>query len=163
MGRVYSGDDLDAPGGAGRQHRAYPLLEQRIVTAVGIFHARLLRQRHGSLTETLEYQILDVTLFGELDRGLDAIAREPAPDPIRIVRTPCPPAQRHAFLAREIESIQAPQTSDCARAGIRAMRQDRWTVDGGWSNVASRLEQAARWPDPTGGNDGHGSASPGAT
>jgi len=45
-------------------------------------------------------------------------------------------------LAREIERIQAFQASDFARAGIRAMRQDRWTVDGGWSNVASRSQQA---------------------
>jgi hypothetical protein len=46
------------------------------------------------------------------------------------------------FLAREIETIQAFLTSDCAQVGICAMRQDRWTVDGGWSNVASRNQQA---------------------
>jgi len=45
-------------------------------------------------------------------------------------------------LAREIERIQVFQASDFGRAGIRAMRQDRWTVDGGWSNVASRSQQA---------------------
>ena len=75
IGRAHIGDDLDAFGGAGRQHRAHPLLEQRIVTAVGILHARLLRQRDRALAETFEHQILDVALFGEFDRGLDAIAR----------------------------------------------------------------------------------------
>ncbi len=75
IGRAHIGDDPDAPGGAGRQHRAHPLLQQRVVAALGILHARLLRQRDGALAETLEHQVLDVALFGELDRGLDAIAR----------------------------------------------------------------------------------------
>src|ERR1700694_3864518 len=70
-----SPSDLDALGGADRQHRAHPFLKQRIITAVGVFHARLLRQRDRALAETLEHQILDVPLFGEFDRGLDAIAR----------------------------------------------------------------------------------------
>ncbi len=74
IGRAHIGDDLDALGGADRQHRAHPLLEQRIVAAFGILHPRLLRQRDGALAETLEHQILDVALFGEFDRGLDAIA-----------------------------------------------------------------------------------------
>src|SRR5256885_8876897 len=51
------------------------LLEQRIVTAVGIFHACLLRQRHGALTETLEYQILDVECLGERTVALAQQAR----------------------------------------------------------------------------------------
>src|SRR6202048_1185742 len=75
MGRAHIGDDLDAFGGTDRQHRAHPLLEQRVVSAVGVFHARLLRQRDGALAETLEHQILDIALFGEFHRGLDAIAR----------------------------------------------------------------------------------------
>ena len=58
-----------------RQHRAHPLLQQRIEAAVRILHARLLRQRNGALAQALEHQILDVALFGEFDRGLDAIAR----------------------------------------------------------------------------------------
>ena len=75
IGRAHIGDDLDALGGAKRQHRAHPLLEQRIVAAVGVLHARLLRQRHRALAEAFEHQVLDVALFGEFDRGLDAIAR----------------------------------------------------------------------------------------
>ncbi len=75
IGRAHIGDDLDALGGADRQHRAHPLLEQRIVTAFRIFHARLLGERDRALAEALEHQILDVALFGEFDRGLDAIAR----------------------------------------------------------------------------------------
>ena len=75
IGRTHIGDDLDALGGADRQHRAHPLFEQRIVAAVRVFHPRLLRQRDGALAEALEHQIIDVALFGELDRGLDAIAR----------------------------------------------------------------------------------------
>jgi hypothetical protein len=74
IGRAHIGDDLDALAAQAAAPRA-SVLEQRIVTAVGIFHARLLRQRHGALTEALEYQIMDVALFGELDCGLDAIAR----------------------------------------------------------------------------------------
>ena len=75
IGRAHIGDDLDALGGADRQHRAHPFFQQRIVAAFGIFHPRLLRQRHGALAEAFEHQILDVALFGEFDRGLDAIAR----------------------------------------------------------------------------------------
>ena len=75
IGRAHIGDDPDALGGAGRQHRAHPLLQQRIVTAVGVFHARLLRQRDGALAEAFEHEVLDVALLGEFDRGLDAIAR----------------------------------------------------------------------------------------
>ena len=75
IGRAHIGDDLDALGGADRQHRAHPLLQQRIVAALGIFHPRLLRQRHGALAQAFEHQILDVAFFGEFERGLDAIAR----------------------------------------------------------------------------------------
>ena len=74
IGRAHIGDDLDAFCGADRQHRAHPLFQQRIVTAIGILHPRLLRQRYGALAEALEYQIIDAALFGEFDRGLDAVA-----------------------------------------------------------------------------------------
>ena len=74
IGRAHIGDDLDALGGADRQHRAHPLFQQRIVAAVGIFHPRLLRQRDGALAEAFEHQIVDVALLGEFDRGLDAVA-----------------------------------------------------------------------------------------
>ena len=74
IGRAHIGDDLDALGGANRQHRAHPLFQQRIVTAFGIFHARLLRQRHRALAQAFEHQILQVAFFGELNRRLDAIA-----------------------------------------------------------------------------------------
>ena len=74
IGRAHIGDDLDALAGANRQHRAHPLIQQRIVTAIGILHARLLRQRHRALAQTFEYQILQVAFFGELNRRLDAIA-----------------------------------------------------------------------------------------
>ena len=69
IGRAHIGDDLDAFGGADRQHRAHPLFQQRIVARFRILHARLLRQRHRALAETFEHQILDVALFGEFDRG----------------------------------------------------------------------------------------------
>jgi len=49
--------------------------EQWIMAAVGILHARLLRQRHRSLPEALEHEVLDIALLGEFDCGLDAIAR----------------------------------------------------------------------------------------
>jgi hypothetical protein len=75
IGGAHIRDDLDALGGAHRQHRAHPFLQQRIEPAVGILHARLLRQRHGALAEAFEHQILDVTLFGEFERGLDAVPR----------------------------------------------------------------------------------------
>jgi hypothetical protein len=75
MGRAHIGDDLDAFGGADRQHRPHPLLEQWVVTAVGVLHPRLLRQRDGALAEALEYQILDAAIFREFDRGLDAVTR----------------------------------------------------------------------------------------
>ena len=75
IGRPHIGDDLDAFGGTDRQHRAHPLLEQRIVAQFRILQARLLRQRHRALAQTLEHQILNVALFGEFDRRLDAIAR----------------------------------------------------------------------------------------
>ena len=75
VGRAHIGDDLDALGGAERQHRAHPLFEQRIVAALGILHPRLLRQRHGALAQAFEHQIIDLALFGEFDRGLDAVAR----------------------------------------------------------------------------------------
>ena len=75
IGRAHIGDDLDAFGGAERQHRAHPLFQQRIVAAFRILHPRLLRQRHRALAETFEHQILDIAFFGEFDRGLDAIAR----------------------------------------------------------------------------------------
>ena len=75
IGRAHIGDDLDAFGGAERQHRAHPLFEQRIIAAVRILHPRLLRQRHRAFAEAFEHEILDIALFGEFDRGLDAIAR----------------------------------------------------------------------------------------
>jgi len=75
IGRAHVGDDLDALGGAERQHRAHPLLEQRIETAFRVFHAGLLGERDRALAEALEHQVLDVALLGQFDRGLDAIAR----------------------------------------------------------------------------------------
>ena len=75
IGRAHIGDDLDALGGAERQHRAHPLFQQRIVAALGIFHPRLLRQRHRALAQAFEHEIIDLALLGELDRGLDAVAR----------------------------------------------------------------------------------------
>jgi hypothetical protein len=53
---------------------SHPLLERRIVAAFGVFHARLPRQRDGTLAETLEYRILEVAIFGEFNRRLTAIA-----------------------------------------------------------------------------------------
>src|SRR6202021_216116 len=50
IGRAHIGHDLDTLGGAERQHRAHPLFEQRIETSIGVFHARLLRQRDGTLS-----------------------------------------------------------------------------------------------------------------
>jgi hypothetical protein len=55
--------------------RSHPFFQQGIVTAFRVPHTRLLRQRHGAFTQTFEYQIVNVAFFGELDRGLDAIAR----------------------------------------------------------------------------------------
>ena len=75
IGRAHIGDDLDAFCGAERQHRAHALFQQRVVAAFGILHPRLLRQRHRALAEALEHEIVDLALLGELDRGLDAIAR----------------------------------------------------------------------------------------
>ncbi len=75
IGRAHIGDDLDAFGGAERQHRAHALFEQRIVAALGILHPRLLRQRHRALAEAFEHEIIDLALLGEFDRRLDAIAR----------------------------------------------------------------------------------------
>ena len=75
IGGAHIGDDLDAFGGAEREHRAHPLLEQRVIAAFRILHPGLLRQRHRPFAETFEHEILDIALFGEFDRGLDAIAR----------------------------------------------------------------------------------------
>ncbi len=49
--------------------------QQRIVAGLGIFHPRLLRQRHRALAEAFEHEIVDLALLGEFDRGLDAVAR----------------------------------------------------------------------------------------
>ena len=75
IGRAHIGDDLDAFGGTDRQHRAHPLFEQRIVAGFRILHARLLGERNGTLAQAFEHEILNVALFGEFQRGLDAIAR----------------------------------------------------------------------------------------
>ena len=75
IGRAHIGDDLDALCGAERQHRAHALFEQRVVAAFGILHPRLLRQRHRALAEAFEHEIVDLALLGELDRGLDTVAR----------------------------------------------------------------------------------------
>src|SRR3954469_15153960 len=74
VGGAHIGDDLDAFCTTDRQHRAHSLFEQRIITAVGILHPRLLRQRDGALAEAFEHQVIDAALFGEFDRGLDAVA-----------------------------------------------------------------------------------------
>jgi len=69
-----------------------------IVSAARIFHARLLRSatvrspRH-------RIQILDIALFGQFNRGLDAIARNPAPDLFESSH-PSSSAQRRLFLVR---------------------------------------------------------------
>ena len=75
IGCPHIGDDLDAFGGTDRQRSAHPLLKQRVVAQFRILQARLLRQRHRALAETLKHQILNIALFGEFDRRLDAIAR----------------------------------------------------------------------------------------
>src|SRR6478609_5166831 len=43
--------------------------------AAPILVTRLLRQRDRAFAEAFEHEVLDVALFGEFDRGLDAIAR----------------------------------------------------------------------------------------
>ena len=73
IGGTHIGDDLDALGGADRQHRTHPVFKQGIETAVRVLHPRLLRQRHRAFAETFEHEILDVALLGEFDRGLDTV------------------------------------------------------------------------------------------
>ncbi len=73
--RAHVGDDLHAVGDAGPQHRAQPLGQQRIETGVGIAPARLLRQRNRALGEAFEHEVVELSARGELDRGLDAVAR----------------------------------------------------------------------------------------
>ena len=165
IGRAHIGDDLDAFGGAERQHRAHPLLQQRIVTAVGIFHPRLLRQRHRALAEAFEHQILQVAFFGELNRRLDAIAGIAGAGPysngsqvirrhrerseaihLELLRR-CAP-RNDGTLAREIVGIQALQTVHCAPAGIRPCNvvAGPLTPDGQMSHQ-DRNKRATR-PDP---------------
>ena len=50
-------------------------MKQRVIAAFRILHPGLLRQRHCPFTETFEHEILDIALFSEFDRRLDAIAR----------------------------------------------------------------------------------------
>ncbi len=75
IGRPHIGDDLDASSGTDRQHRAHPLFEQGIVAGFRILQAGLLGESNGTLAQAFEHEILNVALFGEFQRRLDAIAR----------------------------------------------------------------------------------------
>ena len=139
IGRAHIGDDLDAFCGADRQHRAHPLFQQRIVAAIGILHPRLLRQRDGALAEALEHQIIDAALFGEFDRGLDAVAgiagagsySDAAQGALSVVRfvgwakrvfAPCPPSSCEGWWAR----FALPTLQDWpVDAGVSMSHQER--------------------------------------
>ena len=127
VGGAHVGDDLDAFGGAERQHRAHPLFEQRVIAAVRIFHPRLLCQRHRAFAEALEHEVLDVALFGEFDRGLDAIARIAGPGAysngshlvsITVTGTSCFAVRN--TLARKIAGIQAHSSAGMQPCGLTA-------------------------------------------
>jgi len=71
---AHVGDDADAALRARRQHRAHALLEQRVVAAARVESPRLLREGDGALGEALEHEVVEVTVLGELERGLDAVS-----------------------------------------------------------------------------------------
>ncbi len=60
--------------GAGRQHRAHPLGEQRIVAGSRIVHPAELRQGDGALGQALEDEVVEPPVLGELHGRLDPIA-----------------------------------------------------------------------------------------
>jgi hypothetical protein len=57
------------------EHRAHARREQRIITELWIAPKLLLRERNRTLGETLEHEIVERPVLGQLHRGLDAVAR----------------------------------------------------------------------------------------
>ena len=76
VGRTHVGDDPDPLGPAGTQDGAHPVLEQGVVASGRVLHPCLLGQSDGALGQTLEDEVVEPALLGELDRGLDPVARE---------------------------------------------------------------------------------------
>ena len=65
----------DALAAAGGQHGPHPLVQQRVVAGGRILQLGALRQRDRALGQAFEDQVVDPALFGQLDGGLDAVAR----------------------------------------------------------------------------------------
>jgi hypothetical protein len=72
--RAHVGDDADVLLRARAEDGAHARLEQRVEAGVGVAAPGLLRERDRPLGQALEHQHIERAVFGELDRGFDAVA-----------------------------------------------------------------------------------------
>ena len=75
IGRPHVAHDSDLVGATDGQDSFHPRLQQRIEPGVGIAHARLLRQRDGSLGEALKNEIGKRPSLSKFNCGVDPVAR----------------------------------------------------------------------------------------
>ena len=72
--RAHVGDDRDALPGAGGQHGAHALLQQRVVPLPWIAAAPQLGQGNRALGQAFEHQRIQSAALGQVLRGVDAVA-----------------------------------------------------------------------------------------
>ncbi len=76
VGDAHVGDDAGALALAGGERAAHPRRELRIVAALGIELAIAMAERQRPLADRLEHEIVELALFGEIDRRLQPIRRK---------------------------------------------------------------------------------------